>query len=68
MISKEAIRLANVLRDNPRGPHDVDAAMMLRVLADVYEVAHEMIHAQTEESCKATYAHLYDLLKGKRID
>lgn len=68
MISKEAIRLANILRDNPRGPHDVDAAMMLRVLADVYEVAHEMINAQTEQGCKASYAHLYDLVKGKIID
>ena len=68
MISREAVRLANILRDDPRGPHDVDAAMMLRVLADVYEVAHEMINAQTEQSCKASYAHLYDLVKGKRID
>ncbi len=68
MISKEAIRLANTLRDNPRGPNDIDAAMMLRVLADVYDVAHELIHSQTDQAAKATYAHLYDLLKGKRID
>lgn len=68
MITKKAERLANALQEMPRSENDLEAARMLRQLARVYEVAHEMVYAKTHEQSKAAYCEMIDLIKGKPND
>lgn len=64
----KAHELASHLRHLPRDEHDLEAARMLEVMAEVYEVAKEMVFARTHEHSKAAYAEMIDLIKGKRPD
>lgn len=64
MIVKEANALADYLANMPRHQRDLDAAIMLRLLARVYEVAREMIVSNNEEQVMAAHDELVDLIKG----
>lgn len=64
-ISRKAERLANALQEMPRSEEELEAAALLRKLARVYEVAHEMVYAKTHEQSKAAYVEMIDLIKGK---
>lgn len=63
-----AHELANYLRHLPRDEKDLEAAKMLEIMSEVYEVAKEMVYARTHEHSKAAYAEMIDLIKGKRVD
>lgn len=65
-IKHKAHRLADNLLILPRGEDDIEAARLLRLMADVYDVAAEMVFARTHEHSKAAYAEMIDLIKGKR--
>jgi hypothetical protein len=67
-VVKKANRLADTLLESARGETDTEAAVMLRKLARVYEVAYEMVHARTHEHSKNAYAEMIDLIKGKAVD
>lgn len=64
-ISRKAERLADALQEMPRNEDDLEAALLLRKLVRVYEVAHEMVHAKTHDKSKAAYYEMIDLIKGK---
>jgi hypothetical protein len=49
----------------PRHQRDLDAAIMLRLLARVYEVAKETIEAPDAEKAAAAHYELVDLIKGR---
>jgi len=68
MVARKAERFANALLEMPKGEHDIEIAALLRHLARVYEVAHEMVHARTHEQSKAAYVEMFDLIKGKPND
>ena len=68
MVARKAERLANALLEMPRGENDIEIAALLRQLARVYEVAHEMVWARTHEQSKAAYVEMIDLIKGKPSD
>lgn len=63
---KKAEKLADYLMDHARSDLDTDAAMMLRKLGRVYDVAYEMVWAKTHEHSKAAYLEMMDLIKGKQ--
>lgn len=63
-----AHELASYLRHLPRDEKDLEAAKMLEIMSEVYEVAKEMVYARTHEHSKAAYAEMIDLIKGKRVD
>ncbi len=65
MILEEAKALADYLSGMPRHQKDLDAAIMLRLLARVYQVAQEMIEAKTIDSSMAAHDELVDLIKGR---
>ena len=65
MISKEANDLADYLSTVPRHQRDLDAAIMLRLLARVYEVTNELIVSKSPEQASAAYDELVDLIKGQ---
>lgn len=62
---KQAEKLADYLLENARSELDTDAAVMLRKLGKVYEVAYEMVWAKTHEHSKNAYFEMIDLIKGK---
>jgi hypothetical protein len=64
-VRKRVEKLCEHLETLPRGPEDLEAARMLRNLAQVYEVAREVVMAKTHEHAKAAYAELIDIFKGK---
>ena len=64
MIVKEANALADYLSGMPRHQRDLDAAIMLRLLARVYEVAREMIVTSDQDKAIAAHDELVDLVKG----
>ena len=64
MIVKEANALADYLSGMPRHQRDLDAAIMLRLLARVYEVAKEMIATSDQDKAIAAHDELVDLIKG----
>lgn len=64
MIVKEANDLADYLSNMPRHQRDLDAAIMLRLLARVYEVTNELIVSKSPEQAGAAYDELVDLIKG----
>jgi len=66
MNSRNVERLANALEEMPRSEIDLEAAKTLRILGRVFEVAREMVMANTHEQSKAAYAEMVDLIKGKR--
>lgn len=61
----KAHELANYLRHLPRDERDLEAAKMLEVMSEVYEVAKEMVFARTHEHSRSAYAEMIDLIKGK---
>jgi hypothetical protein len=65
MIVDEANKLADYLSGMPRHQKDLDAAIMLRLLARVYQVAKEMLDAKTIDTSMAAHDELIDLIKGK---
>ena len=65
-MKHRAHRLADQLLILPRGEDDIEAARMLRVMAEVYDVAAEMVFARTDAHSRAAYAEMIDLIKGKR--
>lgn len=65
-IKHRAHRLADQLLILPRGEEDIEAARLLRMMAEVYDVAAEMVFARTDAHSRAAYAEMIDLIKGKR--
>jgi len=65
-IKHKAHRLADQLLVLPRSDDDIEAARLLRLMSEVYDVAAEMVFARTHEHSKAAYAEMIDLIKGKR--
>ena len=65
-MRKRVEKLCEHLETLPRGPEDLEAARLLRDLAQVYEVAREVVMAKTHEHSKAAYSELVDIFKGKR--
>jgi hypothetical protein len=65
MKLKNPETLAVYLEDNARSEMDNEAAVSLRRLWRVYEVAYEMVWARTHEHSKAAYVEMIDLIKGK---
>lgn len=63
---KRADKLADYLLDNARSEMDTEAALMLRKLGRVYDVAYEMVWAKTHEHSKTAYLEMMDLIKGKQ--
>lgn len=61
----KALDLAAYLRNLPRDEKDLEAAKMLEEMAEVYEVAKEMVFARTHEHSKAAYSEMIDLIKGR---
>ena len=66
MSSRNIERLANALEEMPRTEIDLEAAKTLRELGKVFEVAREMVMANTHEQSRAAYAEMVDLIKGKK--
>ena len=66
MSTRNIERLANALEEMPRSELDLEAARTLRELGKVFEVAREMVMANTHQQSKAAYAEMIDLIKGKR--
>ncbi len=64
-MKKQAYRLAAALEEMPRGDEDLEAARLLRRLADCHDVAREVVMAKTHAHSKAAYAELVDFFKGK---
>jgi len=64
-IKHKAHRLADNLLILPRGEDDIEAARLLRKMAEVYDVAAEMVFARTDAHSRAAYAEMIDLIKGK---
>lgn len=65
-MRKKVEKLCEHLETLPRGPEDLEAARLLRDLAQVYEVAREVVMAKTHDHSKAAYAELVDIFRGKR--
>jgi hypothetical protein len=65
MIPEEAKALADYLSGMPRHQRDLDAAIMLRLLARVYEVTKELIDSKSPQQAGAAYDELVDLIKGQ---
>lgn len=65
-MRKRVEKLCEHLETLPRGDEDLEAARMLRDLAQVYEVAREVVMAKTHDHSKAAYAELVDIFRGKR--
>lgn len=62
---KQADKYADYLMDHARSDLDTDAAVLLRKLGSVYDVAREMCYAKTHEHSKAAYLEMIDLIKGR---
>lgn len=67
-VKHKAFRLADKLRHLPRDEDDLEAARLLERMAQVYDVAAEMVLARTDAHSRAAYAEMIDLIKGKQID
>ena len=65
-MRKKVEKLCEHLETLPRGPEDLEAARLLRDLAQVYEVARGVVMAKTHDHSKAAYAELVDIFRGKR--
>ena len=63
---KKHEQLAVFLEDNARCPDDNEAAIMLRRLGRIYEVAYEIVWAKNREHQNAAYKELENLIKGKQ--
>ena len=64
-IRKKAYDLAKFIEDTATDPRHNEAAKMMRKLADIADVAAEVVRAKTHDHSKAAYAELVDLIKGK---
>lgn len=65
MVNKQEVsKLALYLDDNARGPEDNASAHLLRQLLSVYEVAYEMVWANSHEHSKDAYIEMLKLIKG----
>lgn len=67
-LVKQATRLANSFRELPRTENDLEAAAVLIELAKVYEVAFDMVYANTHEQSKQAYVDMINLIKGTQYD
>lgn len=65
-IKHRAHRLADQLLHMPRNDDDIEAAKLLRHMAEVYEAARDVVLSKTHEQSKAAYAELVDIFKGKK--
>jgi hypothetical protein len=61
-------KMADRLREHPRGEEDLDTAAAIEKLATVFFVAREVVVAGTHEQSMAAYRELIDLIKGKAVD
>ncbi len=61
-------KMADRLREHPRGEEDLDTAAAIEKLATVFFVAREVVIASTHEKSMAAYRELIDLIKGKAVD
>jgi hypothetical protein len=68
IVTKQAERFANALLEMPRGENDIEIAALLHKMSKIYEVAHEMVHANTYEKSKAAYVEMINLIKGNQIE
>lgn len=62
---KKAYELAKFIEDKATDPIHSEAAKMMRKLADIADVAAEVVRAKTHDHSKAAYAELVDLIRGK---
>lgn len=67
-LVREATRLANNLRELPRTENDLEVAWVLIELAKVYEIAFNMVYANTHEQSKHAYVNMINLIKGTTYD
>lgn len=67
-VKYRAHQLADQLLHMPRNEDDIEAAKLLRQMAEVYEAARDIVLAKTHEQSKAAYAELVDIFKGKKND
>ena len=67
-LVKQATRLANNFRELPRTENDLEAAAVLVELVKVYEVAFDMVYANTHEQSKQAYVEMINLIKGTKYD
>jgi hypothetical protein len=67
-VKYRAHQLADQLLHMPRNEDDIEAAKLLRQMAEVYEAARDVVLAKTHEQSKAAYAELIDIFKGKKND
>ncbi len=65
-LATQATRLANSFRELPRTENDLEAAAVLTELVKVYEVAFDMVYANTHEQSKKAYVDMINLIKGLR--
>jgi hypothetical protein len=64
VIVRKAERFATALLEMPKGEHDTEIAAVLRDLAKVYEVAFDMVYANSHEQSKKAYVNMINLIKG----
>ena len=65
MVNKqEVMKLALYLDDNARGPEDNEAAKALRQFVSLFEIAYEMVWANSHEHSKDAYIEMHKLIKG----
>lgn len=57
-----AEELAVLLEENARHDEDLETAMLLRKLYEVYEVAAEVVYAKTHPESKAAYSRMIDVI------
>jgi len=57
-----AEQLAVMLEENARYDEDLETAMLLRRLYEVYEVACEVVYAKTHPESKAAYSKMIDVI------
>ena len=64
-IKKKAYDLAKFVEDTATDPLHSEAAKMMRKLADIADVAHEMVNARTNDHSRDSYKNMIELIKGK---
>jgi len=57
-----AEELAVLLEENARHDEDLETAMLLRKLYEVYEVASQVVYAKTHPESKAAYSRMIDVI------
>lgn len=57
-----AEELAALLEETARHDEDLETAMLLRKLYEVYEVASQVVYAKTHPESKAAYSRMIDVI------